>query len=149
MSKFESGGIDLFNHSAGSGREVHRLAAPIMGCVFARDPSFVFETMQQGNQGWLLNPEMRCNFGLGQRAWGNRQMHQGPPFGLAQPHGRKPFVQFQAPGPGGPVEERSEKIDIVRFHERKIVSLLTNSRSVALSMPAPYSILSSKIDSFR
>jgi hypothetical protein len=34
------------------------------------------------------------------------------------------------------VEERTEKIDIVRLHGWKIVSLLTNSNSLALSMPA-------------
>jgi len=76
-------------------------------------------------------------------------VHQGSPFRLTQTHRPEAFIQLQPPGPGGPVQERTEKIDMVTFHGRKIVSLLTNSNSVALSMPTPYSILSSKIDSFR
>jgi hypothetical protein len=34
-------------------------------------------------------------------------VQQGAPLRLAQAHGFEPFVQFQAPGTGGAMQERS------------------------------------------
>jgi len=137
VPKFESGRIDLFNYSPCPWRKMNGFAAPIVGSVFSRDPAFVFEPMQQCNQGGLFDPKMSRDFGLGHWTRGGRQVHQGPPFGLAQAHRLEAFVQFQPPGPGRPVKKRTEMINVVRFHGWKIVSLLTNSKSLALSMPAP------------
>jgi hypothetical protein len=76
-------------------------------------------------------------------------MHQRPPFRLTQTHWLQAFVQFQPPSAGRPVQQRAKKIDIGGLHGSKFVSLLTNSKSEAVSMPTPHSILSNKIDSFR
>src|ERR1700736_2231748 len=61
-------------------------------------------------------------------------MHQRPPFGLAQTHWFESLVQFQSPGAGGAVQKPTKCIDIgAQFV--KLVSMLTNSSSKALSMP--------------
>ena len=149
MTKFERCRLDLFNDALSARRQMDRLATAIMRCVLASDPAITLQPMQQCDQRWLFNSEVRGDLGLTQRPRRDRQVHQGTPFGLTQAHGLEAFIQFQPPRPGGLVQERTENIYIVTFHGAKIVSLLTNSNSVALSMPAPYSILSSKIDSFR
>ncbi len=84
--------------------------------------------MQQCDQRWFFNPEMRGNFRLGERAGRDRQMHKGAPFRLTQTHRFESLIQFQSPGTGGTVQERSEYIDILIQGE--LVSMLTNSSSV-------------------
>jgi len=149
MTKFERGVADPFNNALGARRQMNGLAATIVGRILARDPALVFQPMQQRNKRRLFNSKMGSDLSLGQGARRDGQVHQGAPFRLTQTHRFEAFIQLQAPSPGGSVQERTENIYVVRFHRAKIVSLLTNSNSVALSMPAPYSILSSKIDSFR
>jgi len=46
-------------------------------------------------------------------------MHQRPPFRLTQTHRFEAFIQPQPPGPGGPVQKGTKKIDIVSLHGRK------------------------------
>src|SRR5215468_10357342 len=124
------------------------LTTAIVRRILARDPAIVLKSMQQCNQCRLFNPEMGSDFGLGQRTGRHRQSKQCPPFRLTQTHRPEPVVQFEPPGAGYAVQKWPNRIDI-GGHGWKFVSLLTNSRTVALSMPTPYSILSSKIDSFR
>src|SRR5437870_7783817 len=54
-------------------------------------------------------------------------MHKRSPFSLAQTHWLQPLIQFQPPGAGGAVQERTEYIDIPI--QSKLVSMLTNSNS--------------------
>src|SRR2546423_544066 len=128
---------------------MHRFTTPVVRSVFARDPTLAFQPMQKRDQCRFFYAQMRGDLGLGHRPRRNRQMHQRAPFRLTQTHRFEPLVQFQPPRPGGPVEERAETVDIVGLHGWKFVSLLTNSKSEAVSMPATYSILSRRIDSFR
>jgi hypothetical protein len=136
VSKFESRGADLFNNALGPWREMHGFAAAIMRSASARDPSITFKPMQQGHERWFFDAEMGSDLCLRQRTRRDRQVHERTPFRLTQAHWLEPLVQFQPPGPRSPVEEWTEKIDIVSLHGWKIVSLLTNSNSLALSMPA-------------
>jgi hypothetical protein len=149
VSKSESRGTDLFNDPTRARRQMDGLAAAIMRRASARDPTITFESMQQSRQSGLFDSKVRGDLGLSQGAGRDRQMHQGPPLRLAQAHRLESFVQFQSPGPGSAVQERTEMIDVASLHGSKIVSLLTNSKTEAVSMPPRYSILSSKIDSFR
>src|SRR6266404_3208687 len=127
---------------------MHGLATPIVRRVFPRNPTVPFEPMQQRDQGRFFNPKMRSNLGLGQRSGRHREAEKSAPFGLAQTHWLKPFVQFQPPCARHAVQKRPNRIDI-GSHGSKFVSLLTNSRSEAVSMPPTYSIFKSRIDSLR
>jgi len=135
VSKFESGGTDLFNDPAGAWLQVNGFATAIVFRVSSAHPPFALQSVQQGNQSRLFDPEERRDFSLGQRIAGTGQVHQGAPLCLAQTHWFQAFVEFQTPGPGGSVEERTKNIGIIRFHGSEIVSLLTNSKSLAVSMP--------------
>ena len=89
-------------------RQMDRFATAIVRRIFSRHPAIAFQAMQQCHQRWLLDAEMRGNFGLSQRAGRDRQVHKGAPLGLTQTHWLEPLVQFQPPGSGGAVQERTE-----------------------------------------
>src|SRR5437763_16591562 len=127
---------------------MHRLATAIVRRVFSRDPTVVFQPMKQRDKCRFFNSKMRRDFGLGQRPGRERQTTKGAPFGLTQTHRFESLVQFQPPCARHAVQKRSKRIDI-SGHGSKIVSLLTNSNSEAVSMPTAYSIFSKRIDSFR
>jgi hypothetical protein len=137
VTKFEGGGADLFDDALPARREVNGFATPIVRCVFARDPAITLEPVQQRHQRRLYNPEMGRDLGLGHRTRRDGQMHKRSPFRLTQTHRLQPLIQFQPPGPGCPVQERTNRIDIV--HGPKIVSMLTNS-GLSIPIPAGFSV---------
>src|ERR1041384_3140079 len=134
VPKFESGGTNLFNDTPGARREMHRFATAIVRRILACDPTLALQPMQKRDQCWFFYAKMRRDLGLSQRPGRYRQMHQGAPFRLTQSHWLEALVQFQPPRPGGAVQKRSNLVDI-SCHGWKIVSLLTNSKSQAVSMP--------------
>jgi hypothetical protein len=125
VSKLERRSFDLFNHTLSAGCQMHCFATTILRRIFSRYPTVAFQPMQKRHQSWFFNTEVRGNFGLGQRTRRHRQMHKRSPFGLTQTHRFEPLVQFEPPGAGGAVQERTEYIDIPV--QSKLVSMLTNS----------------------
>ena len=94
------------------------LSAPLQGDCFTTavelgigtlDPAGIFQAMEQVHEGRFLNAEPGGNFRLRDRLLGQREMEEGPPFGLAHAEGLKPFIQLQAPGASRAMKKRAKR----------------------------------------
>ena len=99
--------------------ELYCFAAAVGGRIDALDPAGVFEPMQERDQRWLFNTEPLCQFSLCDWLFRQREVKQRAPTRLAQAKGFESLVEFQAPRPGGTVQERGKTFWITFFHAKK------------------------------
>jgi len=65
VAQLECGRANLRDNALRPPRQMNCLAAAIVRRVFSRDPAIALQSMQQYDERWFFNAQMRGNFGLG------------------------------------------------------------------------------------
>src|SRR5438128_2462805 len=116
MAKFIRGGVDVPDDALRTSPQQHELATAVMGGIGALDPTSTLQAVQQGHECRLFNSESLRNLCLSQGFRRNRQVEQGPPLRLTQPHRLEPLIELQSPGARRAVEQWTEGFRINLAH---------------------------------
>jgi hypothetical protein len=108
VAQFRGRGIDLRNGVMCALTEMHRFASAIVRCRFSLNPTAALQPVQQVDESGFFDAEPGSNFGLGKRAFSDRQMQESAPLSLTEADRFQALIEFEAPGAGDAMEKRAK-----------------------------------------
>jgi hypothetical protein len=107
------GSVENFiEHGLRAALEMDRLAAPILCRPAALDPAVVLQAVEQSRERRSFNPHAFGDFLLGKFVSSLGQMHERPPFSLAQPEGTQALIELRAPGARRAEKDKTELVNV-------------------------------------
>jgi hypothetical protein len=117
---------NFFEDGFGTALEMDRLAAAILRRIAPLNPAIGFEAIEQTGQGRAFDSHPFRDLFLGEFISALGEVHQRPPFPLAQPERPQTLVEPGSPGSSSAEEDKAELADVGWRHFRELISVLTN-----------------------
>ena len=111
------GGVEnFFEDSFRATLEMDDLAPPVVGRFPPLDPTVLLEPVEQTSERWLFNAHALSDFLLREFVPTLGKENKRAPFTLGQAKRAQTLIEFGAPGTGGAEEQKTELINVGRWH---------------------------------